>query len=70
MADVIDAYNFVLGHPAVMPVLPPVTPEPYTVAVSSQSRILSQQIDEALQAMEADGTLSALTVKWFGEAAR
>ncbi len=70
LADVIDAYNFVQGHPAVMPVLPPATPEPYTVAVSSQSRILSQQIDETLQAMEADGTLSALRVKWFGEAAR
>ncbi len=70
LADVIDAYNFMQGHPSVTLVLPPVTPEPYTVAVSSQNRILAQQIDETLQAMEADGTLSALRVKWFGEAAR
>jgi ABC-type amino acid transport substrate-binding protein len=70
LADTIDAYNFMQGHPAVTLVLPPVTPEPYTVAVSSQSRVLSQEIDQALQALEADGTLSALRVKWFGEAAR
>ena len=70
LADAIDAYNFLPGHPAVTLVLPPVTPEPYTVATSIQSRILSQEIEQTLQAMEADGTLSALRVKWFGEAAR
>jgi ABC-type amino acid transport substrate-binding protein len=70
LADTVDAYNFMQGHAGVTLVLPPVSPEPYTVAISIQSRILSQQIDQALQAMEVDGTLSALRVKWFGEAAR
>ncbi len=70
LADTIDAYNFMQGHPTVALAEPPVTPEPYTVAVSVRGRVLSQKIDQALQAMEADGTLSALRVKWFGEAAR
>ena len=70
LADSIDAYNFLLGHPTVALAGPPVTPEPYTVAVSVRGRVLSQQIEQALQAMEADGTLSTLRVKWFGEAAR
>ena len=70
LADIIDAYNFMQGHPAVALAGPPVIPEPYTVAVSVRGRVLSQKIEQALQAMEADGTLSALRVKWFGEAAR
>jgi ABC-type amino acid transport substrate-binding protein len=70
LVDTIDAYTFMQGHAGVTLVLPPVSPEPYTVAVSIQSQTLSQQIDVALQAMEADGTLAALRVKWFGEAAR
>jgi len=70
LADIIDAYNFMQGHPAVALAGPPVIPEPYTVAVSVRGRVLSQKIEQALQAMETDGTLSALRVKWFGEAAR
>ena len=70
LADIIDAYNFMQGHPTVTLAGPPVTPEPYTVAVSIRGRVLSQEIEQALQAMEADGTLSTLRVKWFGKAAR
>jgi ABC-type amino acid transport substrate-binding protein len=70
LADIIDAYNFMQGHLTVTLAGPPVTPEPYSVAVSIRGRVLSQEIEQALQAMEADGTLSTLRVKWFGEAAR
>ncbi len=70
LADIIDAYNFMQGHPIVTLAGPPVIPEPYAVAVSVKGRVLSQEIEQALQAMEADGALSALRVKWFGEAAR
>ena len=70
LADTIDAYNFMQGHPTVTLAGPPVIPEPYTVAVSVKGRVLSQEIEQALQTMEVDGTLSALRVKWFGEAAR
>ncbi len=70
LADTVDAYNFMQGHPTVTLAGPPVMPEPYTIAVSVRGRLLSQEIEQTLQAMEVDGTLSALRVKWFGEAAR
>jgi ABC-type amino acid transport substrate-binding protein len=70
LVDRIDAYNFLLSHPALTIVEPPVEPEPYTVAVSARSRMLFQAVQKALQALEADGTLSALRVKWLGAAAK
>ena len=70
LVDELDAYNFLLGHPSLTLVQPPVDPEPYTVAVGARNRVLAQEVEKALQALAADGTLSALRVKWFGEAAR
>jgi ABC-type amino acid transport substrate-binding protein len=42
----------------------------YVMAVSIKSPILLRELTKALDEIKNDGTLSALRVKWFGEAAR
>jgi ABC-type amino acid transport substrate-binding protein len=69
LVDAISAYEFLLGHPTLALAGPPLEPEPYTIAVRADSRRLFQELESVLQAMEADGTLPAMRVKWFGEAA-
>jgi ABC-type amino acid transport substrate-binding protein len=70
VVDAISAYDYLQGHPALKIAGPPLEPEPYVIAVSVKSQTLLREIDIALAAMEADGSLRALRVKWFGEAAR
>jgi polar amino acid transport system substrate-binding protein len=70
LVDLISAYDFMLGHPAVRLAGPPLEPEPYVIAVSIEAPQLLAQLEQALTDLEADGTLPALRVKWFGEAAR
>lgn len=70
LVDAISAYGFLRGHPALALAGPLLEPEPYVIAVSDKSRTLFRELEQALQAMEADGTLPALRVKWFGESAR
>ena len=70
LVDAISAYDFLLGHPSLKLARPPLEPEPYTIAVSARSHVLFQALERVLEAMEADGTLPAMRVRWFGEAAR
>ncbi len=70
LVDAVSAYDFLRGHPALALAGPLLEPEPYVIAVSIKSRTLFSELEQTLQAMEADGTLPALRVKWFGEAAR
>jgi len=70
LVDMITAYDYLRGHPALRLAGPPLAPEPYVIAVSIKSPVLLRQLNEALAALEADGTLAALKVEWFGEAAR
>ena len=70
LVDAISAYDFLRGHPALTFAGPLLEPEPYVIAVSINSRTLFRELEQTLQALEADGTLPALRVKWFGEAAR
>jgi ABC-type amino acid transport substrate-binding protein len=70
LVDAISAYEFLRGHPALALAGPLLEPEPYVIAVSLESRTLFQELENVLQAMEADGALPALRVKWFGESAR
>ncbi len=70
LVDAISAYDFLLGHPTLTLAGPPLEPEPYTIAVRAESQRLFQELESVLQAMEDDGALPALRVKWFGEAAR
>jgi len=43
---------------------------PYVLAVSVKSPVLLSKLTDALNAMQADGSLGDLRAKWFGEAAR
>ncbi len=43
-----------------------VVSDPYVVVLPRKAPMLQQQVREALQALEADGTLDALTKKWLG----
>jgi polar amino acid transport system substrate-binding protein len=69
LVDAISAYEYLLSHPELKLAGPPLEPEPYVIAVNVKSQMLLREIDMALAAMEADGSLDALKVKWFGEAA-
>ena len=42
-----------------------VVSDPYVVVLPRKAPMLQQQVREALQALEADGTLDALTKKWL-----
>ncbi len=70
LVDLLSAYDFMLGHPALQLAGPPLEPEPYVIAVSIEAPVLLRELEAALVGLEADGTLPALRVKWFGEAAR
>ena len=43
-----------------------VVSDPYVVVLPRKAPMLQQQVGEALRALEADGTLDALTKKWLG----
>jgi len=70
LVDAISAYDFLRAHPALILAGPPLESEPYVIAVSSQSPMLHRALENTLADMEADGALTGLKVKWFGEAAR
>jgi ABC-type amino acid transport substrate-binding protein len=70
LVDALSAYEFIEGHTGLQLAGPPLEPEPYVIAVSVEAPVLLEQLELALSALEADGTLPALRVKWFGEAAR
>lgn len=67
LVDAVTAYEFLKGQLGLALAGPPVDPEPYAIAVSSRSRELFAVLERTLDEMEADGTLTALKVKWFGE---
>jgi ABC-type amino acid transport substrate-binding protein len=69
LVDAISAYAFMMSHPGLQLAGSPFNPEPYVIAVSIHSPELLAHLQQTLQAMRADGTLSALKTKWFGPAA-
>lgn len=44
----------------------PVVSDPYVIVMPRKAPLLQQKVGEALSALQADGTLDALTEKWFG----
>jgi ABC-type amino acid transport substrate-binding protein len=68
LVDAISAYDFLLGHPTLQLAGPPLNSEQYVIAVNVKSTILLRQLEQTLAAMQADGTLAALKLKWFGKA--
>ncbi len=43
-----------------------VVPDPYVIVLPRRAPILQTKVGEALAALRADGTLDALTARWFG----
>ena len=43
-----------------------VVSDPYVIVLPHKSPVLQARVGEALQALKADGTLDALTARWFG----
>jgi len=70
LTDAASTYAFLRDQPALALAGPPLEPEPYAIAVSSRSHELFGQVEQALAALEGDGSLPSLRAKWFGEAAR
>ena len=63
--DAVSARIAASDDPDLRIMMPPITPEPYVVAVRSEDEALLKAIDAALQALQADGTLEALTERWL-----
>ena len=70
LVDAVSAFEFLQAHAGLGLAGPPLEPETYAIVVSARSNVLLRELNLALAAMEADGTLVDLRVKWFGEAAR
>ncbi|MCC7358679.1 MAG: amino acid ABC transporter substrate-binding protein [Anaerolineales bacterium] len=70
VVDAIAAYRYLADQPELMPTGPVLEPQPYVIAVSVDSPVLLEQLEVALAALEADGSLGGLRAKWLGEAAR
>jgi len=70
VVDAISAYAFLMSHPDLRLAGAPLNPEPYVIAVSLTSPELLRQLQQTLSAMQSDGTLEKLKVKWFGGAAK
>ncbi len=71
LADAVTAFEFLAAHPGLtLAARIPEESAPYAVAVSARSTVLLRELTRALNAMQADGSLGELRVKWFGEAGR
>jgi ABC-type amino acid transport substrate-binding protein len=64
-AGLVDHVSALAASDEVQVVGQPVTDEPYAVAVLRESRALLRAVDEALEDLEADGTLRELERRWF-----
>ena len=47
-----------------------VVSDPYVIVLPRRAPVLQQKVGEALRALQADGTLDALTARWFGTPTR
>ena len=63
--DHVTALGLVVAHPPLRIVDPPVTDEPYVIAARDEDQALIDALNQALAALEADGTLAALESRWM-----
>lgn len=63
--DVISTYQFIREQGEVKIVGPPVTDDPYVIAMPLNSPILQEQINGAILELSANGFLEQLRMKWF-----
>lgn len=66
LADRVSALQFVAANPGVQIASQVVVSDPYVIALPRKAPVLQAQVGEALEALRADGTLDALTARWFG----
>jgi ABC-type amino acid transport substrate-binding protein len=63
--DVISTYQFIREQGEVKIVGPPMTDDPYVIAMPLNSPILQEQVNAAILELSADGFLEQLRMKWF-----
>jgi ABC-type amino acid transport substrate-binding protein len=63
--DVISTYQFIREQGGVKIVGPPMTDDPYVIAVPLNSPILQESINEAILELSASGFLDQLRMEWF-----
>lgn len=66
LVDRISALQSVMSGQSVRIHPEPLVSDPYVVVLPRKAPILQREVGEALEALQADGTLDALTAKWFG----
>ncbi len=63
--DVVSTYQFIRDQGGVKIVGPPVTDDPYVIAMPLKSAILQGRINEAILELSGIGFLDELRMKWF-----
>jgi ABC-type amino acid transport substrate-binding protein len=63
--DVISTYEFIRVQGGVNIVGPPVTDDPYVIAIPLNSPILQEQVNEAILELSTSGFLDQLRMEWF-----
>lgn len=66
MVDHISALQYIAGDPRLHIIPPALVSDAYVIVMPLKAPILRAEVDKALAALKADGTLDALTEKWLG----
>jgi len=62
---VVSTYQFIRDQGGVKIIGPPVTDDPYVIAMPLKSAILQGRINEAILEVSGSGFLDELRMKWF-----
>ena len=66
LVDRVSALQFIAGNSTVQISPQVVVSDPYVIVMPRKAPVLQAKVGEALQALQADGTLDALIARWFG----
>jgi ABC-type amino acid transport substrate-binding protein len=66
LVDHISALQFIASDQRLSISPQIVVSDPYVIVLPRKAPLLQRQVDEALHALQADGTLDALVSRWFG----
>lgn len=66
LVDHVSALQGLAAYPQLRTVSPLVTSDPYVVMLPRRAGELQREVNAALEALRADGTLDVLTERWFG----
>jgi polar amino acid transport system substrate-binding protein len=67
LVDMISARLFVNDHPQLIISSNTIVPEEYVIAMRDKNFRLTAEVEKALDAMQADGTLDAILARWLVE---